>query len=121
MDEDTDLWGIALAKLDSKTTELLKQGSPDGGQASKSVVTVIAEIRSGEADRARKENGWTVALPQFGHGKAKVVSLRNMVFSIMEAALQFNDIVTKVLAFGATKYGQSIVKTGWLWVVYTTN
>ena len=110
MDKDGDLWSIAFAKLDSKTTELLKQGLPNGGEANKSVITVIDEIRISETNRARGGNGWTVALPHLGHGKAKVISLRKMVFSIMEAALQFNDIITKVLAFDATKYGLLLSK-----------
>lgn len=28
-----------------------------------------------------------------------------MVYTVMEAAFEFNDIVTKLLAFDATKYG----------------
>ena len=101
MSDDRDLWEAAVARLDGETAKSLKSSdSPIAG----GVVTVIEDIKKKKIASEAKKQGWNIIIPGIGQ-ESKVVNLRNMVYTIMEAAFEFKDIVDKVLAFDATKYG----------------
>jgi hypothetical protein len=100
-----DLWETAFRKLNGDTASLLQ---PPGSSIDGSVRTLIEEIEEIKKKKKDRENaGWSIILPAIPGRKPKVVNLRRMVYSIMEAAFAFNDIVTKILAFDTTKYGMS--------------
>ena len=95
-----DLWQEAIGGLDPEIRQMLQ--SP-GGNVNEGVKTLIGDIEKMKAQRDK--SGWTVTLPGIVGGKPKIINLRNTVYSIMEAAFEFNDIVTQVLEFDPTKYG----------------
>lgn len=101
-----ELWEIALSRLkesDGDAAAVLLQ--PDGSVGS-GVVGLIEDIE--RKRRAREEEGgWTVTLPGTRRdGKKRVLSVRRAVYSILEAAFEYKDIVDKVLAFDPTRYGK---------------
>ncbi|KAF2660292.1 hypothetical protein K491DRAFT_77393 [Lophiostoma macrostomum CBS 122681] len=102
MSGDQDLWEKAFSKLDKDTAELLNASasSVPGG-----VVALIEEIEKKKSPSEAKNTGWNVTIPSSSGRDPKVINLRNMVYRIMEAAFEFNDIVTKILAFDPTQYG----------------
>jgi hypothetical protein len=66
-----------------------------------------------------EKGGWNISIPGVLGGKPKVVNIRHMVYEIMDVAIQFKDIVDKVMALDATNYGNVI--RGYLPVWKDTN
>lgn len=101
-----DLWEIALSRLresDSDSAAVIQRpdGSVRGG-----VDGLIEDIESKRSAREEKD-GWAITLPGTRRdGKPRIVSVRRAVYSILEAAFEFKDIVAKVLAFDPTQYGE---------------
>jgi hypothetical protein len=102
MAEEQDLWETAFGRLEDDTGKSLKSFD---GHVNESVVTLIEDIRKKRATRENESKGWSVTIPGIGGRSSKVINLRNMVYKIMEAAFEFNNIVGTVLEFDATKYG----------------
>ena len=70
----------------------------------------MSVIESIKEKKKRFENGgWNISIPGAWGAKPKVVNIRQKVYEIMDVALQFKDIVDKVLEFDATKYGNTIL------------
>ena len=97
-----DPWQKAIHDLDPETQQLLQ---PPGGSVNHSVVTLIDDIKNMKT--TRDASGWTITIP--GTDGDKPINLRRTVYSVMEAAFEFNDIVTQVLQFDPTKYGNFLV------------
>jgi hypothetical protein len=100
------LWEIALSKLkesDSDSAAVLER--PDGS-VQRGVVGLVDDIEAKR--RAREEKGgWTITLPGTRRdGKPRTVSVRRVVYSILEAAFEYKNIVAKVLVFDPTQYGE---------------
>lgn len=106
-----ELWEVAFSKLkqtDSDIAALLQQ--PDGFVRG-GVVSLIHDIERKRA--AREEGGWIITLPEMD-GKKKVISVRRVVYTILEAAFEYKEVVQKVLAFDPTQYGTIFPATGTL-------
>jgi hypothetical protein len=64
-------------------------------------VTFIDDIKTKQAAFEKKK--WNIAFPS-SSGK-RVFNVKPVVYKVMEAALEFKDIVDGVLEFDVTKYG----------------
>jgi hypothetical protein len=102
MNEAEYLWDSALSRLDSDAQDYLKQPNTS---AKESVVALIKEMDEKKKARETKQEGWTIRLPRIGNKKPRVINVRSVVYGVMEAAFEFNEIVTQVLTFDPTKYG----------------
>jgi hypothetical protein len=108
MVEDQDLWEIAFGKLDDDTVKLLKSSAnavPGGVTA---LIALIEDTKQKKMANEAKNTGWNITIPGPSRRDPKILNLRNMVYKIMEAALEFKDIVTKMLVLDPTQYGMSI-------------
>lgn len=98
-----ELWDSALRRLeeiDSEAADSLRQSD---GSAQGNVDALIKDME--EKNKARKNEEWTITIPGIGGGKQRIVSIRRMVYAVMEAAYEFKDVIDKVLEFDPTKYG----------------
>jgi hypothetical protein len=71
--------------------------------AQESAITLISDIEHKKS--AFEEKGWNISFPGGSGRKSVTFNIRPIVYKIMEAALEFKDIIDNVLAFDATKYG----------------
>jgi hypothetical protein len=71
------------------------------------VVSVIKSID--EKKKSFENGGWNISITGVFGAKPKVVNIRQIVYEIMDAALQFKDVVDQVLEFDVTKYGNFIL------------
>jgi|SRR5271155_171501 len=99
------LWDSALRRLGEEheqSAALLKQESDI---ATVSVRAIISDIESLKEEH--EKDGWNITIPEgtLGLKRRRVINVRESVYSVLEAALEFNDIVTNVLKFDATHYG----------------
>lgn len=108
-----NLWKIALSRLkqtDSDATAVLELSD---GSVQRGVVGLIDDIERQKSAR-EEEGGWTITLPgQHRDGTRRVISVRRTVYSILEAAFEFKDIVDKVLTLDPTGYGKSPLSTSY--------
>ncbi len=108
------VWDAALRKLADEDGESALLQESDA-TAPASVQTVIEDIDALKA--AHQRDGWNITIPEgtLGSKRKRVINVRESVYSVLEAALQFKDVVDNVLRFDATKYGAvawSVVSLG---------
>ena len=99
------VWDAALRKLAEEDGESAMLLQESGTTAPASVQTVIDDIDA--LKTAHQRDGWNITIPEgtFGLKRTRVINVRESVYSVLEAALQFKDVVDSVLRFDATQYG----------------
>jgi hypothetical protein len=97
------LWDVAFRQLqetDSEIADLLQKSQASTHENVTSLIKYIEGRKTSFEDRA-----WNISCPRGEGKKPLVLNVRQVVYKIMEAALEFKDVIDNVLAFDATKYG----------------
>jgi hypothetical protein len=98
-----DPWQKAIDELDRDTLLLLL---PSSGSINIGVVKLIDDIKKRKTTRENLDGR-----SPSRNNRPRSINLRHIVYSVMEAAFEFNDIVTQIMQFDLTKYGNFLARS----------